>query len=435
MNLKKLNIFIVYFAIIANTNVLGIYRNTAGIGLGQLNVLGQFQLIYLILLFIGLLLNFQKFSLHSSPVKKFIILYFAIVIFSIFKGLFHVSAGEISLSEYLFNVKTINLYVFFIFLLSAFKSTNDIFIFFKIINQLAIVSAFIIVYQILFVPDTIYQGQTLYDQFRFMSTTSGIVTFSFFINLSKLLHGQKFILQNILFTLLTFFCVAVQMHRSVLIALGFTIILALFLQTTLIKILKNYILAVILISIVSFFLLKVTSFSINYIDLVVSSSINDISDGQGSFFIRYNTLVNTFIDVFNNYPLFGRGFVWEEVDFLSYLTTFHAKGPTNDNTFSSVLICFGFIGLYAYLGFIITAINHLYKKVKKEYDNYTFAIFLILVYSIIIQFFSNSLIGNSGSIVLQIMFFLVLLSLSKNVIVNQNDSKKLTTDIRGYADV
>ena len=98
MSSKKLNIFIVYFSIIANTNVLGVYKNVGGIGLGQLNVLGIFQLGYIILMATGIFLNFQKISFPSSPVKKYIILYFAIVIFSIFKGLFHVSADEIGLS-------------------------------------------------------------------------------------------------------------------------------------------------------------------------------------------------------------------------------------------------------------------------------------------------------------------------------------------------
>lgn len=418
VSLRKLNIFVIYIVIISYTKVLGIYKDVAGIGLGNLNVLGLFQIVsvtfLILLLIVDLLINFPKLKFTTSAIMKFILFYFVIIVFSILKGIINVSMAEISLGDYLFNIKTIYIYVFFVFLLFVFHSKNDLHIIFKIINRLAIVAVIITIYKVLFAQDAIRYGDRIYDQFRYMSTTGYLIAFSFFIHLARLLQNKSFNLLNIILLLLTFIGVSIQMSRSILANLVITILFAFLINFKIQNVQKIVSISLFLVATVTLVLLKITTLPLTYFNTMILGTINDLNAGEGSFFVRLYTFINTVIDVYSNYPLFGRGFVWEKLDILSYWKNFIALRPTYDNTYSSVLICFGFVGFTTYLLLIITSITHLIKKARMQDDPYSLPLLLILIYYAISSFFSDYLFGFASTIITLIMFFTISLNISKN---------------------
>jgi len=433
---NKLDLFIIYVAIISYTKILGLYQHEGGLGIGNLNVLGMVQLVSVLLLIAGLVINVTKLKFPESQIKKFIVLYFAIIIFSIVKGFFNVSRGEIGLGDYLHNIRTLYIYVFFIFLLSAFKSKKDLYVLFKITNNLAIIAAIIALYQVLFVKGEVEHGNMLYDQFRYMTTTGFLMAFSFYYYFSLILLSKKASLKRILLSLLLLVATAIQMHRSVLIGLGFTMLIGLlFVPGNFFSKIKKTIITVFIVTIISFAILKITNFSVGFLGEMIAGTTNNLNEGTGSFFVRTYVLLNTIVDVFHHYPLFGRGFVWKKLDIMTYLTTFKAYGPTYDNTYSSVLVCFGFVGFASYLFLIIFSLKGLLIKVRKRNDIYSYSLLLILVYYIISSYFGDYLFGFSSTIITLIMFFCIALDLSQHKINKNNVSRQPTSYIDSHANL
>jgi len=425
-NFFKLNIFIIYFLIISYTKILGIYKNDGGIGIGQLNVLGIAQIISIVLLLLGIFLNIFKVQIFNSKIKRIFIVFFFIVIVSIVLGIVKTILDGLALSSFIQNVSILYIYGILIILSATFKLKEDILMIFEIINNLAVIASIVTIYQVLFIPSEINVGLTIYDQFRYFSTTGLLVAFSFFIEYTKLLQSGTITLKGILILSLTAIAVLIQMHRSVL--LGFAIVN--FIPIVMTKKIKAPLIKIVIIStgivIIGGIVLSITSFSLNKINFMFTNSISDLETGDGSFLFRLGVFINTFMDVIKNYPILGRGFIWQKLDLNSYYTTLTAYSPTTDNSYTNVLLCFGLTGFIVFLALIFVSIKNLIILYKSEAELIILPILLAQIYVFLNSFFTDNFFGMPSTIVTIIIFYVTYLILTPRFSINYAKSRSFT---------
>jgi O-antigen ligase len=180
--------------------------------------------------------------------------------------------------------------------------------------------------------------------------------------------------------LLSLICLGLSLSRAGILANIFFMVLTILFIFKRIKF-KHLLVVSIIMSVVS---------GIFYQDIMVRLKLLEAeigSIGMG----RYNLLLFG-LDLFEQYPFFGIGFN----QFPEYFSVRFGEIRYSHNTYLSVLVELGILGLIAYIGFLILIIKSLYKFVYLDSNRWIYQSFMVILLSQYVQISSLYAISSSA---------------------------------------
>lgn len=366
-----------------------------GLGKSSLGWFGVLQVIVAMLIFTAPLL-LKKRLIFKEILTIPLLLLNLLLLLVLFQAMFING----SFSNFL-KLRYIYIHFLFVLLLSL---PNGLKIAVRALIFCALLSSFLATYIILtgYTSDviTVLESDMADRTFRVLLPTSMLIAIGFFINISKFQIDKGF--KYLLFSIICFVPLVLQMHRNVLISLSLVILYSIYKLNKLN--LKNF--ATLLVTLCGIILGSIFVFSrigFTYGIFVESLSISqeEIFSVGGNFGIRVFLVINSFTFTIKNYFPIGVGLKWEGVDdHAKYLIDQFVAGPTLDSGFANIIIVFGLLGLFVYIYLFYSIYRGLTFLVKNYfYRTLSFGLLFSFIYLLITSISTdNFLIYNSSFI-------------------------------------
>lgn len=411
-----------------------------GLGMGKdflsIQFAGQhsiFQLIVLLIIVLSLFVNHDKIFCRENPLTLPTFLVFSLFIISILTGIYEILfKSTFNFADLIKNLITVHIYLYFFSIIFLIKNKYELKTFFNGLIVLSVISAIIIIIQVVFGVST--EGNTIsygttggFHEYRIYSTSAILVTFGFFLSLQGLFFSMNNKLKYILISIILALGILIQLHRSVIISFLISLIVYIIFLPSLNLFKKVKFLPFLVLLLLPFvYFLSFTTINFNYLIYSAIGSTEEFSMNEGNLWLRLNTLINTISDVWRNYPLFGRGFNWEPLDFFSYMLYSFAKTPTFDNSYANIILVFGFLGLVVYSFFCFRLFRLGIQIIKQEkatyFESITYSLLVMIFYMIITGITADHVIVSPDSII-TIIIWAGLFLLFKFLIIDEEKFK------------
>ncbi len=410
------NILLIGFVLFVEIKGCGIFPQ-GGLGLGNFNLLGILQLITLISMVVVIAIklkafNYKNFNSLRLPSLLFFVLFFIALAKSIIDCFV---LKDLTVPELLYAVKRMHIYLLFFFLLALLKTPADLKKILVLIVYLAILCSLVEFYVSFFNESTgtviISRGESITTKWRLYSLTGSIIALGFFIKMGEVVIKRKINIIDILFMLILAGGVLIQFHRSVLVSFFFCLFIAIIYFVYQIR--KN---RKLFFSIILFFILLCLSggyyflkHNNNYIHDMIQTSVNiEKSPGGGSVTSRTAILVNTVDYIVKKKLIFGTGFSWHITSDSDYQNNKFALYPTFDNSFTNIVLVFGFPGVlvFTFLFFQILKVHMAHLRSKNDLLCRVIALGSILtsIYLFSTSYFTDNIMGLTGTIIFIIVW-------------------------------
>lgn len=384
-------------------------QGSAGLGNESAGLYGILQLVFLFVLLIFMLLYFvfYKDIFLQDSLSYAIHCLFILIGVELLAGILTSVKGLYSIGSLLHNLYALKFYLVFFFIAFWYRDIESVKQLFDILFYTAVFSAvlfFIYVYIYEF-PSLIRRlpSEELGRELRFIIPTSMLITFGMCYQIAKLIY-RGFSWFNFAIAVLLFWGVFIEMHRNV--HLGLLVVAAAIFHQFFFKKLKPKIqisVYVIIAVVICYYIGNI----INKENSVVALTVNEVANASGNIGIRMALLANSSVYVLHNAPFLGIGYLWEDFDFTSMVRTLLVLAPTNDNSYTNILIVFGFLGVAVYLYLIIAMFKSLAKMAKhpdKEIAILHLTIKTCFIYVLVSGFGSDNFMTYNSTIIFVILF-------------------------------
>lgn len=416
-------IYIVLFVIAIFQEGLGLRKMLGGgIGTGTFGFFFFLQILAVIILILPLFfrnkrLFYGKNNILYKPMVFLFILFIIAILYSIYELILFSSLPI----KVLYNISNLKFYLLFFLMIHWIENIEQLKFFLKGLIVMGLIASIIVLLSLFYGKTdlSVISFQTSNEigrQFRLMIPTGMLVAYCFFILFSKILYqyNTKFYIYNFILIAIFFTVFILQMHRNVLAAI-FTVLLIVSFYTPKLNfnkiVIKYFIVFVMFIFfvVILFFLNLDTSSIINIYNYSKSQFVHQ----EGNLWFRLITLYNTITYIWKNNFLFGIGFNWQSSDFLTYYTTQFNMGPTNDNSYTNIIIVYGFSGVLVYFYLFVKLFRSFFTLLKKTKDIFiryiTYSNFLFLISILVISTGSDNLIIYSNTTMTVVLFAVVYL--------------------------
>ncbi len=384
-------------------------QGEGGLGNSNAGIYGILQLLFLgvLLVFMAFHFIFYRDIFLKDALSVAIHLLFLLFVVEFLASAMKSISGQYPFGGLMHNVYALKYYLVFFYITFWYRDAFSITEMFNTLLYAAVFSSslfFIFVYVHEF-PSLIQKlpSEELGRELRFVLPTSMLMAFGVCYQIAKFVY-KKITVLGIAITLLLFWGVFIQMHRNVhlgLLALG----AALFHQFFLRRVRLGYRIA--LYSIVGVVLVYYLSSIINKENSVVAMTVNEVTNASGNIGIRMALLANSSVYVYHNAPLLGIGYLWEDFDFTSMVRTLLVLAPTNDNSYTNILIVFGFFGIVIYTYLIATmfkSLSRVSKTVNPDIQVLHLTIKLVLIFILVSGFGTDNFMTYNSVVMFVILF-------------------------------
>ena len=410
------NIFLIGFVLFVEIKGCGIFP-TGGLGLGNFNLLGILQLVSIISMIVVFLMNLNTFKYNNyNSLRLPSLLLFVLFFIALAKSIIDCFVlKEITVSELMYAVKRMHIYLLFFFLLALLKTPADLKKFLVLIVYLAILCSLVEFYVSFFNESTgtviISRGESITTKWRLYSLTGSFIALGFFIKTGEVIIKRKINIVDILFILILVGGILIQFHRSVLVSFFFCLFLAFIYSIYQIRKKRKIFISIILFFVlifvsIGYYLLKNND---NYIFDLIKTSVNiEKTPEGGSVTSRTAILVNTVDYIVKRNLVFGTGFSWHITSDSDYQNNKFALYPTFDSSFTNIILVFGFPGalVFTFLFFQILKVHMAHLRSKNDLLCRVIALGSILtaLYLFLTSYFTDNIMGLTGTIIFIIVW-------------------------------
>lgn len=403
-----------FFLIFIGFEALGLREQGAsGLGNQSAGIYGFLQIAFLLILFISPVIYFTYLSKIKLTGHLSVAIHLIFFLFIIELCLNSFSLGGYPVSRLLYNFYSLKYYLVFFFISLWYRDMPSLKELMDVLLVAAVISAvvflfFAFVYEFPSVIKKLTSDQ-IGRELRFLVPMGMLMAYGLFYQVAQIIYLGK-TPTRIITTAILLFAVFMQLHRNVHFAL--LVILIMILHKLFFTRQKLWIKSIVY-GIACVIAVFVVQNLLSNSESVVSQSVQEASTDGGGIGIRVAVLTNSFDYVVAKAPLLGIGFVWQDFDIYTIIEDLFVLAPTNDNAYTNVLLCFGFIGLilFTYLIFsLYKALSNLKKTVSKNVQVFRYTNLLALTYTLITAFGSDNFIAYNS-----VFIFVVIIAVLNNL--------------------
>ena len=403
--------FLVLLNFILNTYIFGIHYSS---------VKGA---ILTLICFISALLFYRDRKVnYKDPLVIAILLILVAIIGQALRNLIE----GMDIETILVRMQPLYVYFYFLPLVIVLNSKNKIIQFIKLIKISAVLSAiFSIIQYITQISTSGSTGKYADDYFRVYHPDAYLMAVSLFIIVSEIILGETKIKTsklNFVFAFLIILGILTTFHRNLI---GATFIGLIIIVSTNIYF-ENKI-NIFKFTAVIFSLIFIGSIITEYIGISadaitdrVSTGIDDLINVEGNFSLRFALILAQFLDIWNYYPIFGKGFDFIPLSVDNYLK-FDPYTLVADADYGNIVIIFGFSILLILIYIYYHLQNRALTNIKIRGD----LVSKILALSIIPLPFFFIVIGFFAPISSEPPFLNPLISMIALIVVSNEDKSTI----------
>lgn len=390
-------------------------QGAAGLGNAEAGVYGILQLCYLLVLiaFTTLHFIFYKDIFLQDGLSKSIHLVFILIIVELVFSIFNAISTGYSLGAVFHNLYSLKFYLVFFFITFWYVDIDSLIEMYDTLLYTGIISAvlFLIYIYVYEFPSLIkkLESDEIGRELRYLLPTGMLIAIAMNYQIAKMIY-KGFTPLGFIITIVLFWAVFYQMHRNVHLSL-MGVAATLFHQFYFSK-MKRWI----RISAYSIIVLAIVYYVQNIInneESVVAATVNEVSNGSGGIGIRMAIMANSALYISQHAPIFGIGYLWQDFDLLSMMQTLLVLAPTNDNSYTNVLMVFGFSGILVF-GYLLYCMFKALSSISKSIDSNVQVLYLTIRLSLVFILISG--LGTDNFLAYNSTIIFVILFSSLNVI-------------------